>query len=275
MSTPAGWYDDGSGRQRWWDGTRWTDDFAPAGAAGGASAPEAPQSPAASGDTAPYGSEATGALVAGDAPYATPGSAPEARKPAPTLGFVGLGLAVLGTILACIPTMATFVIGIVVLLAAFVVSLIAVFKKNTKKWPSIVGIVLSIVGGVIGAIVFSVVLLVNLAGAVGENLPTGLPTPPASEQPSDQPADGTDERPTPQALAEGYLVIMDEPGLEEYRTPDVAECMGQFYYDSELPIDLLQRIAAGEIITYEGVGQELGEQFESVTSEGFDVCAPL
>lgn len=24
-STPAGWYDDGSGRQRWWDGQRWTD----------------------------------------------------------------------------------------------------------------------------------------------------------------------------------------------------------------------------------------------------------
>jgi len=28
MSTPAGWYDDGSGRQRWWDGNAWTDQFA-------------------------------------------------------------------------------------------------------------------------------------------------------------------------------------------------------------------------------------------------------
>ncbi len=26
-SAPAGWYDDGSGRQRWWDGRRWTSDF--------------------------------------------------------------------------------------------------------------------------------------------------------------------------------------------------------------------------------------------------------
>ncbi|WP_165310842.1 DUF2510 domain-containing protein [Microbacterium protaetiae] len=25
MSGPAGWYDDGSGRRRWWDGTQWTD----------------------------------------------------------------------------------------------------------------------------------------------------------------------------------------------------------------------------------------------------------
>src|SRR5690606_10346314 len=35
MSTPAGWYDDGSGRQRWWDGTQWTDHFADAAQAGG------------------------------------------------------------------------------------------------------------------------------------------------------------------------------------------------------------------------------------------------
>jgi hypothetical protein len=29
MTTPAGWYDDGSGRQRWWDGEQWTEHFAP------------------------------------------------------------------------------------------------------------------------------------------------------------------------------------------------------------------------------------------------------
>lgn len=27
-NTPAGWYDDGSGRQRWWDGGQWTQHFA-------------------------------------------------------------------------------------------------------------------------------------------------------------------------------------------------------------------------------------------------------
>lgn len=27
MATAAGWYDDGSGRQRWWDGENWTDTF--------------------------------------------------------------------------------------------------------------------------------------------------------------------------------------------------------------------------------------------------------
>ncbi|WP_439593782.1 DUF2510 domain-containing protein [Microbacterium sp.] len=29
--TQAGWYDDGSGRQRWWDGQQWTDSFQEAG----------------------------------------------------------------------------------------------------------------------------------------------------------------------------------------------------------------------------------------------------
>lgn len=28
--TAAGWYDDGQGRQRWWDGVQWTDHLAPA-----------------------------------------------------------------------------------------------------------------------------------------------------------------------------------------------------------------------------------------------------
>lgn len=29
ISAPAGWYDDGTGRQRWFDGTQWTDVYAP------------------------------------------------------------------------------------------------------------------------------------------------------------------------------------------------------------------------------------------------------
>lgn len=30
MSTPAGWYDDGQGAQRWWDGAQWTEHVQPA-----------------------------------------------------------------------------------------------------------------------------------------------------------------------------------------------------------------------------------------------------
>ena len=38
----AGWYDDGSGNQRWWDGERWTDGVQPAPT--GAASPPAPTS---------------------------------------------------------------------------------------------------------------------------------------------------------------------------------------------------------------------------------------
>lgn len=30
QQTPAGWYNDGSGRMRWWDGHQWTPHYAPA-----------------------------------------------------------------------------------------------------------------------------------------------------------------------------------------------------------------------------------------------------
>ncbi|WEK60274.1 MAG: DUF2510 domain-containing protein [Candidatus Microbacterium colombiense] len=40
MTTPAGWYDDGSGRQRWWDGQQWTEHFAPETTAPETAAPE-------------------------------------------------------------------------------------------------------------------------------------------------------------------------------------------------------------------------------------------
>ncbi|MBP1325319.1 hypothetical protein JOF28_000551 [Leucobacter exalbidus] len=56
MSTPAGWYDDGSGRQRWWDGNQWADRFldqdAPQSALAAATAtvpPQSAESPSASG----------------------------------------------------------------------------------------------------------------------------------------------------------------------------------------------------------------------------------
>jgi len=177
MSMPAGWYDDGSGRQRWWDGGRWTDDFAPAlGAVG----------------------EPSGSLSLSKG------------QGAPVLGFVGLGLAVLGTVLACIP--AVFGIGVVVLVAAFVVSFIGLFRKGAAKWPSIVGMILSVVGGVVGAVVVVVPLLASVQGPAVP--PTDVPTSASPEEPSESPSAGTSEgRPSPEEIAEGFKALAQAEGL--------------------------------------------------------------
>ncbi len=46
MTNPvSGWYDDGTGRQRWWDGNQWTEHYAP-------QAQPAPPAPAPSARTA-------------------------------------------------------------------------------------------------------------------------------------------------------------------------------------------------------------------------------
>ncbi|MGW8481531.1 DUF2510 domain-containing protein [Microbacterium sp. NPDC055903] len=45
MSTPAGWYDDGSGRQRWWDGAGWTEQVAEPAPSAPPSTPAPPDAP--------------------------------------------------------------------------------------------------------------------------------------------------------------------------------------------------------------------------------------
>lgn len=96
MTTPAGWYDDGSGRQRWWDGQQWTEHFAPesapetsaAAAAGSDAAAEASAGAGVAGGAA-FEAPAFEAPTAGSAydtadypPYAVPGAAGAAAAPA-------------------------------------------------------------------------------------------------------------------------------------------------------------------------------------------------
>ena len=231
MSVPAGWYDDGSGRQRWWDGGRWTDDFAPALGAVGQSSPSGRVSPAG--------------RVASAGPVSSAGSLSLSKGPgAPVLGFVGLGLAVLGTVLACIP--AVFGIGVVVLVAAFVVSFIGLFRKGAAKWPSIVGMILSVVGGVVGAVVVVVPLLASVQGPAVP--PTDVPTSASPEEPSELPSAGTSEgRPSPEEIAEGFKALAQAEGLTTYDDmPDFYPCFGQHLYDSDVSDESLRLVVAGQ-----------------------------
>lgn len=253
MSTPAGWYDDGSGRQRWWDGAQWTENYAPVD--GGV-------------ETAAY--SATPGYVQNGHSSPVTASVPGPKLP-PTLGFIGFGLAVLGTILACIPTLVTFIVGLGVLLAAFVVSLVAVVRKNTAKWPSIVGIILSVVGGVVGSIVISVVLFTSWLISAREYIESEAPIPVASEQPSDSSSTvDTAARPSPESIGEGFHSIMRAGGVTEFDDiPDFYPCMGESFYYSQLSDRALKSIAVGVDM---GRDDPEADVFEEAINAGIDAC---
>lgn len=280
MTTPAGWYDDGSGRQRWWDGEQWTEHFAPeapapedpapteqpteqaveeplpvvpteaevdstiaaaeedepsAPAAAPSDAPvhdavpdspenvasepaaseapafvapeppayvapeapaftapeapvyaapaySAPGYPATAPGTAPaYGVTPTGAYPS-SAPYGGapggygpyPGAPVAEPRPMSVLGLVGLGLAVLGTILVCF--LLTAVFGWILLFAGLVVSIVSLFLKG-KKWPGITGIGVSVLGGIVGGIMAIVFFTFGIAQIAIENAESYSPPP--------------------------------------------------------------------------------------------------
>ncbi|MEV7633635.1 DUF2510 domain-containing protein [Microbacterium sp. NPDC089318] len=326
MSVPAGWYDDGSGRQRWWDGEQWTDHFAPetpdlpdeggtvlagsestadAGHDAGAPAdPYAPPvAPGAQDDAQPtqaypsaasdgypqsaYGQDASAQAPYGQAPYGQnpygqapygqagyPGAAaydpqnpyaapapyggdtaygayaapaPGPRR-TPVLGYIGLGLAVVGGIIACVPNFVTFGIGSFLLFAAFVVSIIALFIKNTVKWPGIVGLVLSVVMGIVATVVLSVTLFATYSDRAWDSgydpYASEEPWPDESTAPDATGPDATGERPSAEELATGLETIVDETGAGSY-PDDLLLCLGDVFYGSDMSDEALQTVAEG------------------------------
>jgi hypothetical protein len=85
MTTPAGWYDDGSGRQRYWDGEQWTEHFAPVATPPGPAPGQALPGPAAS-------QPAAGAYAV--QPSHSPAAVTPRKKSRVGL-YIGLGVAVL------------------------------------------------------------------------------------------------------------------------------------------------------------------------------------
>lgn len=338
MTTPAGWYDDGSGRQRWWDGEQWTEHFAPAvdapvtaeatddagtpsetpsesaasaetndaiqsvaaveagatwdasssadasgstdipsadeasaaaGAPADADAPERdpqhgaptadaspadvwPIDPAQSADVPssepaapvpPYANAApeppfyaapaypgaapthpgagsaypgneqgyAGSPYPGAAPaYGSPGAYPVAAPSRPAspaglsvLGLVGLGLAVLGTVLACIPLSWIALIGWLMLFGGFVTSIVSLFLKG-RKWPGITGLIVSILGAVVAAILAVVFGLLFAFSAVSEEI-RDLPTAPPSSEPAPSPTLDPDDGAATGEIEEGTI----------------------------------------------------------------------
>jgi hypothetical protein len=95
-TTPPGWYDDGHGAKRWWDGLRWTEHVASPEATASAGAGAASSVPAH--DPAPV---STATLFPAAAPDAGPPPPPE-RKSNLWIVWVVVGVIVLGALIAAL-----------------------------------------------------------------------------------------------------------------------------------------------------------------------------
>ncbi|MDR2997814.1 MAG: DUF2510 domain-containing protein [Microbacterium sp.] len=191
MNIPAGWYDDGSGRQRWWDGTQWTEHFAPVEVA-----PVPVFEPPYVAEPAPQiqrHDQAGTPLVAPGHPAGQPyaaampfagAPAAAARRPS-ALAWVALAVSLTGAVLACIPPILG--VGLLLLLAGIVLSIIALVRPGAR-WPGVTGIIVSSVGAL--AVVTTLVSSAMISGLremQGDTAPlpasTSSPdaTPPGSE----------------------------------------------------------------------------------------------
>ena len=262
MSTPAGWYDDGSGRQRWWDGTQWTDQFAP----------EAPTTGAA-----PYASStATGSPAAADAaPYAAAAPAGDAApgvKPKPhILAWIALGVAALGFLLACIP--ATVIVGLILLPIGLILSIVALFMKGAK-WPAITGLILAVVGGIIGTIVLIVTLVSVGMQAIDEISDTTVSASPQDEaDDTDDAADGAAEsgaRPTVDELEDGIEAYLEATGAEGSYTEAQITCFAEAFLASDTDDATLRAIAEAN---GDFTDLDAAEAFATLLGENITTCA--
>ena len=211
---PAGWYDDGSGRQRYWDGTQWTEHLAPL-------APPAGQAATTPYDTVAYGGaagpgptadsgSAYGAVTPAGATTTVP-SAPS-RMPEPgkvnVLGVVALVVAAVGFVLACIPFVQ--VAGFVLLPIALVLAIVALFLPG-GKWPAIAGLIVAVLGAIVGIVVFAVVTV----GVLGQIVDSEV-IPEIEEQLEEQFSPvPTEEADDPDGTSTGVLAFGDTQAWDD------------------------------------------------------------
>ncbi|MFJ2553176.1 DUF2510 domain-containing protein [Microbacterium sp. NPDC087591] len=289
MTTPAGWYDDGSGNRRWWDGDQWTEHVvvAPHPPAATAAEVEVTPEPVTPPFAAPFelpsatpahasspGSSPgayPGAYVGGAYPDAHPAFSPQQTPPRQmsVLGLIGLVAAVVGVVLACIPPLA--LIGWVVLGLAFIACIVSLFLPQAK-WPGITGIGVSVLGAIVAGSIALVTLGINSIAEAGETGSWPGDRAPSEDSASGDPADieGAEMVPFDELAVGDCLPFVDYTGDDPIFELPVVPCdlphTDEVYFiyqldDGEFP---------GDDTLFEGAWDGCVAQFESFTGIAYE-----
>ncbi|GAA1758721.1 DUF2510 domain-containing protein [Agromyces humatus] len=243
---PAGWYEDGSGARRYWDGDAWTQYVAPGPAT--EPIPQVGQDTAVTavlpvGDENPtirfvwgsQGSDAAGSGygvaptaspgwsdASGANPYATTesyGGLPtttlaghpftEPSKPGPNVvGIIAILVAIVGFLLVFLPAASGF--AWIFVTVAFVLSLIGLFLRSAK-WPAVIGLVISIIAAIAGIVLFVTFLIGSVGAVIDDAIPEVPVFPlPAPDDPGTDPDAGQPEPPVAGNLRFGETMTWDD-----------------------------------------------------------------
>ncbi|MFD4421376.1 DUF2510 domain-containing protein [Agromyces sp. NPDC058484] len=230
---PAGWYEDGTGGRRYWDGDAWTQYVAPGSAAVppsqggfdpattvvlpvGDDRPTIPfvwgsrgSDAAASSPTAAVGANRDATTQSYGAPATTvpPGHpSTEPSNPGPNVvGIIALVVAIVGLVFAFIPAVSGF--AWILVAVAFVLSIIGLFVRGAK-WPAAAGLVVSIIAAIVGIVMF-VTFLIGSVGSVIDDIDEAIPDVPVFPLPGeDAPGPDPDTGPAqPEAPVVGDLAF--------------------------------------------------------------------
>lgn len=236
-------------------------------------APEAPTAayaPAGSGQSAygqapgsdaPYGQAPYGQAPYGQAPYGSPAPAGPDTRPK-TLAWTALGLAIAGTVLACIgfiplgwASLVVVLLGGVLLLAAFIISIVALAsRKHGGKPIGISALVVSVIGSIIWAVAFFVALAFGIVSSAVTSDP--VPSPEFSDSIEDGTDDGTDVDGDTDASTADQQAFLDEV------RPALVDLFSEI--DPNVDASIIDQTFSDEALL------SLGEAFLFVGDEGRD-----